>query len=72
MKFRLPIHFLLLICFVLFLILPIKAVTAAVVTPPTAVDDSYVIDEDKIHAQIQVNKAKPKKQNKFQKVMALS
>ena len=31
---------------------------------------NYILDEDKIHAQIQVNKAKPKKQNKFQKKMA--
>ncbi|MCD2259748.1 membrane protein insertase YidC [Psychroserpens luteolus] len=31
---------------------------------------NYILDEDKIHAQIQVNKAKPKKQNKFQKRMA--
>ncbi|EDM43478.1 putative inner membrane protein translocase component YidC [unidentified eubacterium SCB49] len=31
---------------------------------------NWIIDEDKIHAQIQVNKAKPKKQNKFQKKMA--
>ncbi|MFP2995991.1 membrane protein insertase YidC [Spongiivirga sp. MCCC 1A20706] len=30
----------------------------------------YIIDEDKIHAKIQENKAKPKKQNKFQKRMA--
>ena len=31
---------------------------------------NYILDEDKIHAQIQVNKAKPKKQNRFQKKMA--
>ncbi len=31
---------------------------------------NYIIDEDKIHARIQENKAKPKKQNKFQKRMA--
>ncbi len=31
---------------------------------------NFIIDEDKIHAQIQVKKAKPKKQNKFQKKMA--
>jgi YidC/Oxa1 family membrane protein insertase len=31
---------------------------------------SYIIDEDKIHAQIQVNKKKPKKQNRFQRKMA--
>jgi len=31
---------------------------------------NYILDEDKIHAQIQVNKTKPKKQNKFQKRMA--
>ncbi|MCK7591672.1 membrane protein insertase YidC [Subsaxibacter sp. CAU 1640] len=30
---------------------------------------NYILDEDKIHAQIQVNKAKPRKQNKFQKRM---
>ncbi|NND51922.1 MAG: membrane protein insertase YidC [Flavobacteriaceae bacterium] len=30
----------------------------------------YILDEDKIHAQIQVNKQKPKKQNRFQKKMA--
>ncbi|NER16044.1 membrane protein insertase YidC [Spongiivirga citrea] len=30
----------------------------------------YIIDEEKIHARIQENKAKPKKQNKFQKRMA--
>lgn len=27
----------------------------------------YIIDEDKIHAQIQVNKLKPKKEGKFRK-----
>jgi YidC/Oxa1 family membrane protein insertase len=31
---------------------------------------NYILDEDKIHAQIQVNKKKPKKQSKFQKKMA--
>lgn len=31
---------------------------------------NYILDEEKIHAQIQENKAKPKKQNKFQKKMA--
>ncbi len=31
---------------------------------------NVIIDEDKIHAQIQVNKAKPKKQSKFSKKMA--
>jgi len=31
---------------------------------------NYILDEDKIHAQIQVNKQKPKKQGKFQKRMA--
>lgn len=31
---------------------------------------NYILDEDKIHAQIQVNKKKPKKQGKFQKRMA--
>lgn len=30
---------------------------------------NYILDEDKIHANIQVNKATPKKQNKFQKKM---
>ena len=30
---------------------------------------NYILDEDKIHAQIQVNKAKPRKQNKFQRKM---
>ncbi|MEZ4803749.1 MAG: membrane protein insertase YidC [Gelidibacter sp.] len=30
---------------------------------------NYILDEEKIHAQIQVNKAKPKKQNKFQRKM---
>jgi YidC/Oxa1 family membrane protein insertase len=29
----------------------------------------FILDEDKIHAQIQLNKAKPKKENKFQKKM---
>ncbi len=31
---------------------------------------NFIIDEDKIHAKIQVNKSKPKKQNKFQRKMA--
>lgn len=31
---------------------------------------SYIIDEDKIHAQIQVKKKTPKKQNRFQKKMS--
>ena len=31
---------------------------------------NYILDEDKIHAQIQVNKKKPKKENRFQKKMA--
>ncbi len=31
---------------------------------------NYILDEDKIHANIQVSKAKPKKQNRFQKKMA--
>ncbi|RKE98040.1 membrane protein insertase YidC [Ichthyenterobacterium magnum] len=31
---------------------------------------NYIIDEDKVLAKIEVNKAKPKKQNKFQKRMA--
>ncbi|MBT8266775.1 MAG: membrane protein insertase YidC [Bacteroidia bacterium] len=31
---------------------------------------NYILDEDKIHAQIQVNKKKPKKQNRFQRKMA--
>lgn len=31
---------------------------------------NYILDEDKIHAQIQENKKKPKKQNKFQAKMA--
>lgn len=30
---------------------------------------NYIIDEDKVHALIQANKAKPKKQNKFQRKM---
>ncbi|UII76373.1 membrane protein insertase YidC [Flagellimonas sp. HMM57] len=30
---------------------------------------NYILDEDKIHAQIQENKKKPKKENKFQKKM---
>lgn len=29
----------------------------------------YIIDEDKIHAQIEENKKKPKKQNRFQRKM---
>ena len=28
-----------------------------------------IVDEDKIHAKIQANKAKPKKQNRFTKKM---
>jgi YidC/Oxa1 family membrane protein insertase len=31
---------------------------------------NFIIDEEKIHAKIQVKKAKPKKQNKFQRKMA--
>jgi len=31
---------------------------------------NYILDEDKIHAQIQENKRKPKKENRFQKKMA--
>lgn len=31
---------------------------------------NFIIDEDKIHAKIQVNKKKPKKQNRFQRKMA--
>jgi YidC/Oxa1 family membrane protein insertase len=31
---------------------------------------NYILDEDKIHAQIQVNKSKPKKQGKFAKKMS--
>ncbi|MGY0391999.1 membrane protein insertase YidC [Bizionia sp. KMM 8389] len=31
---------------------------------------NYILDEDKIHAKIQINKKKPKKQSKFQKKMA--
>jgi YidC/Oxa1 family membrane protein insertase len=31
---------------------------------------NVILDEEKIKAQIQVKKAKPKKQNKFQKKMA--
>lgn len=30
---------------------------------------NYILDEEKIHAQIQVSKAKPKKENRFQKRM---
>jgi len=30
---------------------------------------NYIINEDKIHAQIEENKKKPKKTNKFQKRM---
>ena len=30
---------------------------------------NFILDEDKIHAQIQENKKKPKKENKFQKKM---
>ena len=31
---------------------------------------NYIIDEDKVLAKIQVNKAKPKEQNRFQRKMA--
>lgn len=31
---------------------------------------NYILDEEKIHAQMQVNKQKPKKQNRFQKKMS--
>ena len=31
---------------------------------------NYILDEDKIHAQMQENKKKPKKENRFQKKMA--
>ena len=31
---------------------------------------NYIIDEEKVLAKIQVNKAKPKKQNRFQRKMA--
>jgi len=31
---------------------------------------NYILDEDKIHAEMQENKKKPKKQNKFQKKMS--
>jgi YidC/Oxa1 family membrane protein insertase len=31
---------------------------------------NYIIDEDKVLAKIQINKAKPKKQNRFQRKMA--
>lgn len=31
---------------------------------------NFIIDEDKIHAKIQVNKQKPKKQNRFQRKMS--
>jgi YidC/Oxa1 family membrane protein insertase len=31
---------------------------------------NYILDEEKIHAQIQVNKAKPKKKNRFQEKMS--
>jgi YidC/Oxa1 family membrane protein insertase len=31
---------------------------------------NFILDEDKIHAKIQVNKKKPKKQNRFQRKMA--
>ena len=31
---------------------------------------NFIIDESRIHAKIQVQKAKPKKQNKFQRKMA--
>ena len=30
----------------------------------------FILDEDKIHAQIQENKKKPKKENKFQRKMS--
>ena len=30
---------------------------------------NYILDEDKIHTQIQENKKKPKKENRFQKKM---
>ena len=30
---------------------------------------NYILDEDKIHAQIQENKKKPKKESRFQKKM---
>ena len=30
---------------------------------------NYILDDKKIHAQIQENKKKPKKENKFQKKM---
>jgi len=30
---------------------------------------NYIIDDKKIHAQIEENKTKPKKENKFQKKM---
>jgi len=30
---------------------------------------NFILDNDKIHAQIQENKKKPKKENKFQKKM---
>ena len=32
---------------------------------------NFILDEEKIHAQIQVNKAKPKKESKFQKRMKM-
>ena len=31
---------------------------------------NFILDEDKIHARIQENKKKPKKQNRFQRKMA--
>jgi YidC/Oxa1 family membrane protein insertase len=31
---------------------------------------NYILDEDKIHAKIQISKAKPKKQGKFAKKMS--
>ena len=31
---------------------------------------NFILDEDKIHAQMQENKKKPKKENRFQKKMA--
>jgi len=30
---------------------------------------NYILDEDKIHAQMQVKKAQPRKQNRFQQKM---
>ncbi len=31
---------------------------------------NYILDEEKIHAKIQVSKAKPKKKNRFQQKMS--